>query len=56
MNMGDETELNIIIGENEHEFVYGQFCSEEQYNRVRYDDNGQEYTVVMDIRRGQPKP
>lgn len=47
----------MVLEKDRHEyvadFIYGQMCSHEEYNDLRYDENGQEYTVEIVVRRGK---
>lgn len=54
--MGDETEISTLIDEEwMHEELKGTLFDEENYNKVRYDDDGNEWHLVVCVRRGQPK-
>ena len=53
--MGDENEIsNLLTEEWQHEELW-TFFGEENYNRVRYDNDGNEYHLVLCVRRGAEK-
>lgn len=54
--MGDDDELTILIDNHEgvKETVQGIF-GEENYGRVQYDDEGNEYHLVLIVQRRQMK-
>lgn len=54
--MGDENEISVLLNEEwMHENLKGSLFDEEAYNKVRYDEDGKEYHLVVSVRRGQPK-